>query len=338
MVGLAIITFTQCGKKDPDQPSSNTGKSGFTTDVIIVGGSSSNTIDVSADIDIASNIQATSATIEGNFTNVTATDPIIEHGHVWSSSNQFPSISDSRSKLGARSTIGKFTSQLTSLKLGTKYYVRSYVSTQSGKTAYNPKIIEFTTLFEGTDAFVDSRDSKTYKTVVVGNKKWMAENLRYNSGNSRCYQDNSQDCTTYGYLYHWEDAKTKCPTGWRLPTDAEWKELEISLGMTSTNADKSGDNRADNFIVSKALQSGSSKLEILFGGIYQYEFDAFGNPYAIFTVKGTAGYFWTSTAASPLPNTQGSDRAIARTFLKNDIQRYSYEKRCLMSIRCIKDL
>ena len=77
---------------------------------------------------------------------------------------------------------------------------------------------------------VDTRDSKTYATVQIGNMCWMAENINVgtmtagvnNQGTScstpdgsdiqkYCYNDTDSNCTTYGGLYQWD--QTMCGAG-----------------------------------------------------------------------------------------------------------------------------
>ena len=40
--------------------------------------------------------------------------------------------------------------------------------------------------------------------------------------------------TLYGSRYSWDEAKTVCPGGWRLPRQAEWNTLIEFVGDSST--------------------------------------------------------------------------------------------------------
>jgi len=152
---------------------------------------------------------------------------------------------------------------------------------------------------------------KTYKTVVISNKTWMAENLDcpHTNPGSKCYNNDPLNCHKYGRLYTWYIAKKICPRGWHLPTNNEWEVL-----IDKKSAEKFG-------------------FAPLLGGI--------GVPFP--STSGTtiganfynidhSGYWWTSTDFN-------IDNAIARNIFVNEerINWSNIDKFGLFSVRCVMD-
>ena len=80
--------------------------------------------------------------------------------------------------------------------------------------------------------FLDKRDNQVYRTIVISNHVWTAQNMNYEivsgegeSQNNWCYNNDPEYCKKFGRLYNWESAQEVCPEGWHLPTADEWLEL-----------------------------------------------------------------------------------------------------------------
>ncbi len=168
-----------------------------------------------------------------------------------------------------------------------------------------------------TGTYTDLRDGHDYKWVKIGTQVWMAENLAYlpvvypstiysafqpyyyvyDYEGSDLKEARNGNHRKYGVLYNWEAAINACPSGWHLPTDAEWKTLEKYLGMDASEADK-GDIRENGnaglklksrsgWILKTANGDNSSGFNALPGG-YKYQIGGF---YSV----GYEAHFWTAT-------------------------------------------
>ncbi|MFK5857592.1 MAG: FISUMP domain-containing protein [Bacteroidota bacterium] len=221
---------------------------------------------------------------------------------------------------------------------------------------YNPDVASGKANDFGT--FVDERDGKTYRMVIIGTQVWMAQNLnfgtRIDGGKTMrddkvitkyCYNDKESNCNVYGGLYQWGEtmsysrlpgAKGICPEGWHVPSDSDWKKLEQYLGMSVEESNETGYRGGGSFVgaklkpqssmwdVSDAREYPISGFNALPAG-YRY---AFGTFYYI----DEFGFFWTSTEAS--------DTYIWYRLLSSDdnqIRRDYYYKTIGFSVRCIQD-
>jgi len=207
-------------------------------------------------------------------------------------------------------------------------------------------------------------DGNVYKTIKIGNQIWMAENLKvthFRNGDAISNITNNSEWSglttgayckyisedniteTFGLIYNWyavDDSRNISPIGWHIPTDEEWKELEMYLGMSYTEANSYGyrgtdeggkikttgmnqdsDGWWDNPNLGATNSSGFSALP----SYYRY-------PDGILYRVGRLAHFWTSTEAN-------SERAWDRwvNYSRSDVSREHDDKRNGWSVRCVKD-
>ncbi len=182
--------------------------------------------------------------------------------------------------------------------------------------------------------FIDERDDNEYSYATIGNNTWMLENLKHlpeihypadaSSSLERYYvyeHDYDQDVEsavgshnyeTYGVLYNLPAAKTACPSGWHLPTQAEWDELFDEID-------------SDKELVALAMKSTS-------GWNSENGYDYYGfnllpggcNEGGDFHGEGTRAYMWIA------------DYGSLAYEISSDIEHYDDGGHYGFSVRCVK--
>jgi uncharacterized protein (TIGR02145 family) len=121
-----------------------------------------------------------------------------------------------------------------------------------------------------------------------------------------------------------EGSQGICPCGWHIPTDGEFKKLEIFLGMTQTEANMVNDWRGVE-VGTKLKKGGTSGFEAQLSGRRTSN--------GAFSLLGRAEYTWTSTTFE----THYAWRRCLDAF-RNDVGRWNtFPKTYAFSVRCIKD-
>jgi uncharacterized protein (TIGR02145 family) len=261
-----------------------------------------------------SNITSASATSGGTITS-TGGSAITQRGVVWGTTPN-PTTANSSTNDGSGSD--NYTSNLSGITVNTTYYVRAYATNSAG-TAYGNELT-FTTEWLNPNLDYDSvtdADGNNYATIVIGNQEWMAENLRttlYANGdpipnvldanqwislNTGAWVHNNNESQyeiPYGKLYNWyavDDSRNICPTGWHVPSDAEWSEL---IDHLDPNAD--GGNNLPNTAGGKMKSAQywispnqDANNESGFSGVPGGKRDINGN----YDDGSIEGYWWSST-------------------------------------------
>lgn len=214
---------------------------------------------------------------------------------------------------------------------------------------------------EDTTGTVTDIDNNVYKTIKIGDQWWMAENLRvthYRNGESipnvtdsltwamwtlstdaYCNYDNDTSYVgPYGRLYNCNaviDSRNIGPEGWHVPTDEEWKQLEMYLGMSQSQVDSTGYRGTDEGGKLKEVGSthwnspnngatNSSSFTALPGGFRNGHTGRF---YSI----GNYGFWWSAT--------ESGTRAWYRYlhYDHSDVHRNDNYKRYGYSVRLVRD-
>lgn len=198
-------------------------------------------------------------------------------------------------------------------------------------------------------------DGHDYDLVEIGDQCWFAENLQtehyangdllegdlsdgewssITSGAQAVRNNDDSNLPSRGRLYNWAavaDTRGLCPSGWHIPTDSEWKTLELELGMPLSEVEASGERGSNEGQALKASPSDSPS----WNGNNSSGFNAYpggardnnGGYYA-----GTSDSFmWTST---PFNENSAWIRDLDSD---TSIERYNWSTRYGFSVRCVKD-
>ncbi len=173
---------------------------------------------------------------------------------------------------------------------------------------------------EGTSK--DSRDHRVYQWIKIGNKIWMAENLKFSTqAGSWVYNNDSSNLETFGRLYDWNTASTACPKGWNLPTALDLASLMNTLGGRDAAGGKLQQMDTTNQKINKKITN-TGALSTLLGGIRHSD--------GTFTGIGLWGGYWSGTSTN--------DGATNYLFAHGDksLGLSTNDKGSGFSVRCVK--
>jgi uncharacterized protein (TIGR02145 family) len=200
-------------------------------------------------------------------------------------------------------------------------------------------------------------DDNIYSTALIGDYRWMTENLktvRLNDGSAipcikdqsawlrmdsaaYCYyQNNEAYADTLGFLYNWYAVNSGklCPAGWRVPSDKEWMQIEGTADTRFGPGDSVWRRPGlRGYDAGQRLRSVSGWRKGI-PGTNDLGFSALpgGERLTRFFAGGSSGFWWTSTEASAA---SAYYRSIIYSF--ESVSRDTHPKRMGFSVRCIRD-
>jgi uncharacterized protein (TIGR02145 family) len=248
---------------------------------------------------------------------------------------------------------------ISGLTAGMTYHFRIKAANSFG-TTYGSDVT-FTTAASGT---VTDVDGNIYNTITIGTQVWMKENLKttkYRNGDSIgtttpatldisgestpkyqwAYDGNESNVATYGRLYTWyaiTDSRNVCPSGWHVPTDAEWTTLFNYLTNNGYGYGGSGSNIAKSMAATSGWTTNTTAGTV---GNDQASnnssgFSALPGGYRLlngaYDLIGGFGYWWSSTEYD---STVAWNRFM--TYNYSDVLRNYPNKQSGFSVRCLRD-
>lgn len=202
--------------------------------------------------------------------------------------------------------------------------------------------ILFQVIFLHAQTTVTDYEGHVYNTVTIGEQVWLKENLKsryYADGvpidGAEAYNNSDSLNNLYGLLYTWNAAMRNnvnpsvqgaCPSGWHIPAESEWSDLDVALGGPQKAGGKMKSTAANHWNDPNTGATNSSGFSALPAG----EFDAiFTNQ---FQFLHEYAFFWTSTQSTSVD-------AVER-WLSYDNEYSSsgpISKLMKNSVRCVRD-
>lgn len=177
-----------------------------------------------------------------------------------------------------------------------------------------------TSAFKCGTNFEDSKSGTSYATVRIKTQCWFAENLKINTENSVCNQDDSENCEKFGRLYPWRDANIACPEGSRLPELSDWETLETNLGNAAY---------AGFYLKSEGVGWKNANNDAGFSALPAGYYDAEGGDYV---EPGFATFFWSATEKDGT-----LVKFVGLRNMSDNMEYGEYAKSYKLSVRCIID-
>jgi uncharacterized protein (TIGR02145 family) len=174
----------------------------------------------------------------------------------------------------------------------------------------------------------DPRDGYRYAVTTIGGVRWFAENLRFRTRDSRCYEGDEANCADHGRLYRYEDAERACPAGWHLPSEEQWRKLERALGMSAEEIAK---ERGRGDPLARRLKFGG---DTGFNARYSGWIDPHLADSSV--SMGRSAAYWTSTPGPPDDVSATVWHRDVAAF-RNTIWRSPVNVTYWLSVRCVRE-
>ena len=141
------------------------------------------------------------------------------------------------------------------------------------------------------------------------------------------------------YVRRWDmwewmpGALEACPEGWRVPTDADWQNLECCLGMSPDEAAKM-DWRGNIAHRMFSLEDDPCDLNLRLGGYWTTNINMGRSPYRM---MGLFGYYWSSSLDEQKEGMYYLYRKFA--YNRNEVCRQSIEsEKVKLYVRYVRDV